>query len=126
GGSRQAPPLRRIVREKARPQADLGACESRAFASAVDERRKAFLDVLLNLRTMRDLADFIARNVLWLLLVATFLWLLLMAAFWHLVTEYAPKLWSRVISAWDAWRETSLARRLARLPVLGSVLSRAM
>jgi undecaprenyl-diphosphatase len=75
---------------------------------------------------MRDLADFIARNVLWLLLVLVFVWLLLTAAFWHVVGVFGPKLWQLAVSAWDWWRASRLAQRLKRVPVFGPVLSRAM
>lgn len=75
---------------------------------------------------MPELADFIARNVLWLLLVVAFLWLLLTAAFWHFVRTYGPKLWPLTVTGWNWWRRTPLARRLKRVPVVGPIASRTM
>lgn len=85
--------------------------------------RRAFC---LDLRAMADLPDFIARNVLWLLLVIAFLWLLLTAAFWHFARILGPKLWRSTVAGWNWWRATPLARRLKRVPVVGPIASRAM
>lgn len=75
---------------------------------------------------MTDLADFIARNVVWLLLVVALVLLLLTAAFWHFVRTYGPTLWPLAVKGWNWWRETPLARHLKRVPVVGPIASRAM
>ncbi len=75
---------------------------------------------------MNDLPDFIARHVLWLLLVVSCLWLLLTAAFWHVAHTYGPRLWSVAVRGWVRWRATPLAHRLRRAPVVGPIASRAM
>src|SRR5688500_2392695 len=75
---------------------------------------------------MPDLADFIARNALWVLLAVAFAWLLITAAFWHLVHTYGPKLWTLAVTGWNWWRATPLAHRLKAVPIAGPFMSRTM
>lgn len=65
---------------------------------------------------MHELADFIARNVLWILGAATVVLLAGAALVWKLIQTYAPRLWPRALELWSGFHRSSLATQLARIP----------
>jgi undecaprenyl-diphosphatase len=75
---------------------------------------------------MTELVDFIARHAVSVLLIVAFVWLLITAAFWHVVQRYEPRLRLLASQTWRKWSATSLAHRLRRLPIVGSLAGRTM
>jgi len=75
---------------------------------------------------MLDLADFIARHAVSVLLIVAFVWLLITAAFWHFIRVHGPRLWTFAVAASNWWRATALAKRLQNVPIAGPLLSHTM
>jgi membrane-associated phospholipid phosphatase len=75
---------------------------------------------------MHDLAEFIARHALAVLLLVAFIWLLTTAAFWHVVHSYGPRLWTVAVRLWNWLRATPMAQRAQGMPVVGPFFARAM
>lgn len=75
---------------------------------------------------MAELADFIARHALPMLLLAALMWLVVTAVFWHLIHTHGSRLWSWVSRAWNAWAATPLAQRLQQVPLVGALLTHTM
>lgn len=75
---------------------------------------------------MPELADFIARHAVAILLLIAAVLLLLTAVFWHVVNLYGPRAWKFAVKTWNAFRGSELAKRLKRLPLAGSFFTRTL
>jgi membrane-associated phospholipid phosphatase len=75
---------------------------------------------------MHDLAEFIARHAVSVLLLVAFVWLLITAAFWHVVHTYGTNLWTIAGRGWNWWRSNALVRRVRHFPIMAPVFARTM
>jgi membrane-associated phospholipid phosphatase len=75
---------------------------------------------------MPQIADFIARHAVAVLLLVTCAWLLITAVFWRAVHVYGPRVWSWALRTWQWWKTTPLARRLLQVPVAGPAAVRTI
>jgi membrane-associated phospholipid phosphatase len=75
---------------------------------------------------MPQIADFIARHAVAVLLLVTCAWLLITAVFWRAVHVYGPRVWSWALRTWQRWKTAPLARRLQQVPVAGSAAVRTI
>lgn len=73
-----------------------------------------------------QLAEAIARHAVPILLCATVALLILAAVLWRLLVRHAPRAWRICVQAWNVFRTTALAQRIARLPWVGSLLTRTL
>jgi membrane-associated phospholipid phosphatase len=75
---------------------------------------------------MPELADFIARHAVAILLLFASVWLLLTALFWHLVHTYGGLLWDVSLRMWNALRSHRHVRRVKDVPVVGPFFKRTL
>lgn len=75
---------------------------------------------------MQQLADFIARHVIAVLMLVTLAGLGLTATFWHVVHTHGERLWALALRAWEFWRGTGLEERINNVPLVGGLFARAM
>jgi membrane-associated phospholipid phosphatase len=75
---------------------------------------------------MLELADFIARHAVAVLLLIACLGLILTALFWHLVTIFGDGAWRAAVRAWNFVRGTALARKLKGVPLVGPFFKRTL
>lgn len=75
---------------------------------------------------MDALAQFLARHAVGILLSSTLLGVLVVWAFWYVVRTRGAVFWRAALGTWSWWQNTGLARRLARLPVVGTLFVRSL
>src|SRR5690606_22416698 len=75
---------------------------------------------------MDALAQFLARHAVGILLSSTLLGVLVVWAFWYVVRTRGAVFWRAALGTWSWWQDTGLARRLARLPVVGTLFVRSL
>jgi undecaprenyl-diphosphatase len=75
---------------------------------------------------MQELADFVARHAVAILLLIAAIWLMLTALFWHLVQAYGNRVWQFAVRAWNAIRMHRYARKVKATPIVGPFFKRTL
>jgi len=75
---------------------------------------------------MLELADFIARHAVAVLLLIACFGLVVTALFWHLVNMFGDRVWRGAVRRWNIVRGSSLARKLKGVPIAGSFFKRTL
>ena len=76
--------------------------------------------------SMIELADFIARHALWVLLALVFVLLIATALFSHLIHTYGDRVERFAVRLWNALRASSPFQAIKRVPIVGPLLTRTM
>ena len=75
---------------------------------------------------MSELADFIARHAVAILLLIAAIWLILTALFWHFVQEYGDRVWRFAVRMWNTVRMHRYARKVKSAPIVGPFFKRTL